>query len=370
MQIGVIVNPIAGMGGAVGLKGTDGPDAVAEAVRRGAAAQSGPRTHRALAILAKRCPNARIRIATGSLGEDWAGGLELDLDVVTAAPLTGTARDTRQAIDALGQVDLLVFAGGDGTARDVAGAVSKGAGMLGIPCGVKMHSGVFAVSPESAGHILADLVEGNGRADWTDEAEIMDIDEVALRAGRLAPRLYGLARVPVVANRMQAAKGGPRRDSASALAAAAHECARACEPGALYIVGPGSSAGAFAKALGHKPTLLGVDVFRDGECLVHDATALRIESFLDDRPVRIVLGVTGQQGFLLGRGNQQISAEVIRRAGRDGLRVLATEDKLSSLSTPALFVDTGDPGLDQELAGFIRVQTDKGRFMMMRVVAS
>ena len=370
MRIGVIVNPIAGMGGAVGLKGTDGPDAVAEAVRRGAAAQSGPRARRALAILAKRCSGARIRIAGGSLGADWAGGLELDLDVVPAEPLSGTARDTRQAIEALGAVDVVVFAGGDGTARDTAAALSHGAGMLGIPCGVKMHSGVFAVSPESAGHILADLVEGNGRVGWKADAEVMDIDEVALRAGHLAPRLYGVARVPVVASRMQAAKGGPRRDSASALAAAALECARACEPGALYVVGPGSSAGAFAKALGHAPTLLGVDVFRDGECLVQDATAARIEALMDDRPVRIVLGVTGQQGFLLGRGNQQISAGIIRRAGRDGLRILATEEKLASLSAPALFVDTGDPDLDQELAGFIRVQTDKGRFMMMRVVAS
>ncbi|MEQ8307981.1 MAG: NAD(+)/NADH kinase [Hoeflea sp.] len=370
MRIGVTVNPIAGMGGAVGLKGTDGPDAVAEAKRRGAVAQSGPRARRALAILAKRCPGARISIAAGSLGGDWAEGLELDVDVVTPELMTGTARDTRQAIDALGDVDILVFAGGDGTARDAAGAISSEAGMLGIPCGVKMHSGVFAVSPESAGHILADLVEGNGRVGWKEDAEVMDIDEVALRAGRLAPRLYGLARVPVVANRMQAAKGGPRRDSASALAAAAHECARACEPGALYIIGPGTSAGAFARALGQAPTLLGVDVFRDGQCLGKDATAAMIEALLDERPVRIVLGVTGQQGFLLGRGNQQISADVIRRAGRDGLRVLATEDKLSSLSAPVLFVDTGDPGLDQELAGFIRVQTDKGRFMMMRVVAS
>lgn len=370
MRIGVIVNPVAGLGGAVGLKGTDGPDAVAEAMRRGAVAQSGPRARRALSILAKRCPQARVRIAAGSLGEEWAGDLRLELDVVTVAPLTGTARDTRQAIAALGAVDIIVFAGGDGTARDAAKALPQGAAMLGIPCGVKMHSGVFAVSPESAGHILADLIEDNGRAGWKDDAEIMDIDEVALRAGRLAPRLYGFARVPVVRNRMQAAKGGPRRDSAASLAAAAHQCAETCEPGALYIVGPGSSAGAFARALNHVPTLLGVDIFRDGKCLLKDAAAAQIEAFLDDRPVRIVLGVTGQQGFLLGRGNQQISAAVIRRAGRAGLRVLATEEKLSSLTTPALFVDTGDPQLDQNLAGFIRVQIGRGKFMMMRVVAS
>lgn len=370
MRIGLIVNPVAGLGGAVGLKGTDGPDAVAEALRRGAIAQSGPRVRRALKILAGRCPGAEIRVAPGRLGADWAEGLDLTVEAVQAGEATGTARDTRQAIAAFGSVDLVLFAGGDGTARDVASCLPDGAAMLGIPSGVKMHSGVFAVSPENAGHILADIIEANERVSWTNDAEIMDIDEAALRAGHIAPRLYGHARVPVVRNRMQAAKGGPRRDSAAGLMAAAQECAAKSNPGAFYVVGPGSSAGTFARALNHQPTLLGVDVFRDGTCVLQDATAIQIETLIDDHPVHIVLGVTGQQGFLLGRGNQQISAAVVRRAGREGLTVLASEEKLASLSAPTLFVDTGDPGLDASLAGFLRVQTDRGRFMMMRVVAS
>lgn len=370
MRVGLIVNPVAGLGGAVGLKGTDGPNTVAEAIRLGAVAQSGPRVRRALSILAKRCPGTVLLAAPGPLGADWAAGLDLMIDVVQPGDRSGTARDTRQAIAAFGRVDLVVFAGGDGTARDVAACLPDGAAMLGIPAGVKMHSGVFATSPESAGQLLADLVAGEDRVRWRADAEVMDIDEAALRAGHLAPRLYGHARVPVSRNRMQASKAGPRRNSVAALAAAAGECAARCEPGALYVVGPGSSAGAFAKALGHQPTLLGVDVFRDRACLVKDATASQIEALLDDGPVRIVLGITGQQGFLLGRGNQQISPAIIKRSGRDGLRVLATEEKLASLATPALFVDTGEPQLDADLAGYVRVQTDRGRFMMMRVVAS
>ncbi|MCY0093794.1 ATP-NAD kinase family protein [Hoeflea ulvae] len=370
MRIGLIVNPVAGLGGAVGLKGTDGPDAVAEALRRGAVAQSGPRVRRALAVLARRCPGTTILAAPGQLGADWTADLDLTVDAVPSGDSTGTARDTRQAIAAFGAADLVLFAGGDGTARDVAACMPEGAAMLGIPSGVKMHSGVFAISPEHAGQVLADIIVANDRVGWTDDAEIMDIDEVALRAGHLAPRLFGHARVPVVRNRMQAAKGGPRRDCSAALASAAFECATRIEPGALCIVGPGTSACAFANALNQPSTLLGVDVFRDGKCLLQDATASQIEALIDGAPVRIVLGITGQQGFLLGRGNQQISAAVIRRAGREGLRVLATDEKLAALPAPCLFVDTGDPMLDAELAGFIRVQTDRGKFMMMRVVAS
>ncbi len=358
----MIINPVAGLGGAVGLKGTDGPGTVAEALRRGAVAQSGPRARRALDILAQRCPGAAVMAAGGA---DLAG---LDLAVQTLdLPVTGTARDTKAAVVAMGPLDLLVFAGGDGTARDVMASLPAGVAMLGIPCGVKMHSGVFAVSPEMAGHLLADLVCTPTRIAWREDAEVMDIDEAALRAGHIAPRLYGLARVPVARSLMQAAKGGPRRNAAAALAGAAQDIAAAMLPGVLYVIGPGSSAGAVSLALGVQPTLLGVDAFRDGQRVARDATGAELAALAGDGPVRLVLGVTGQQGFLLGRGNQQIGAGLIRRAGREGLLVLATEEKLAALATPRLWVDTGDASLDATLAGFIRVQTDRARFMLMRV---
>ena len=365
MRIGLVVNPVAGLGGATGLKGTDGPDTVAQALLRGAVPQAGPRAARALAVLARAHPGMAIAAGPGVLGADWAAGLAVA--AVDIGPLTGTARDTKAVLAAMGPVDLVVFAGGDGTARDVARCLPPGTGLLGIPCGVKMHSGVFAVSAECAGHLLVDLVGNPDRVRWTDDAEVMDINEVALRAGHIAPRLYAHARVPIARGLMQAAKGGPRRDSAAGLAAAAAEVAAAMPEGVLHVIGPGTSAGAVSRALGLAPSLLGVDAVLGKRRVAREATAAELSALAKDLPVRLILGVTGRQGFLLGRGNQQIGPDLIRRAGRAGLTVLATEDKLAALETPRLWVDTGDPELDADLAGFVRVQTGAARFTMMRI---
>lgn len=370
MKVGLVVNPVAGLGGAVGLKGTDGPDTVAEALRRGAEPRAGERTRRAIARLAERVPGAGMTVAPGALGADWVAGLDLRTRVLDLGPASGTGRDTREAVEAMRDHDLIVFAGGDGTARDVAERLAPGAAMLGIPCGVKMHSGVFALSPEAAGALLADILAEPDRIAWDPYAEVMDIDEAALRAGRLAPRLYGHARVPVGRNRMQAAKGGPRVDAGAALAEAAAEIVAGMEPGTLYVIGPGTSAGAVLRAAGREPTLLGIDAMRDGKVVAKDARASDLVRLAGDGPVRIVLGVTGRQGFLLGRGNQQIAPEIIDRAGREGLIVLATVPKLAALAQPRLWVDTGDPALDRRLSGFVRVRTGRGREMMMRIAAS
>lgn len=367
MRVGLIVNPVAGLGGAVGLRGTDGPGTVAEALRRGAVSQAGPRVRRAMRRLAERVPGAALTVAAGAMGADWTRGLDLDAHAVGNGASTGTARDTREALAAMAGVDLVVFAGGDGTARDVAAALPVGAAMLGIPCGVKMHSGVFAVSPEAAGALLADLMTDPGRIAWDDEAEVMDIDEAELRRGRLAPRLFGHARVPLARSRMQASKGGPRQDAAAALAGAAREIADAMDPRTLYVMGPGTSAGAVMRAVGHEPTILGIDALRGGRVVVRDVMAAELDRMVGDGDIRIVLGVTGQQGFLLGRGNQQIGPATIARAGREGLIVLTTEAKLAGLAQPRLWVDTGDPEIDAALTGFVRVRTGAGRETVMRI---
>lgn len=367
MRIGLVVNPVAGLGGAVGLKGTDGPDTVAEALRRGASPEAGHRAARALSRLASRRPGAALAVLPGAMGAQWAAGLDLTVDLRPAGAQTGTARDTRAAVAALADCDLIVFAGGDGTARDVAASLAPGQGMLGIPCGVKMHSGVFAVSPEAAGAAMADLLDAGRPVEWDDAAEVADIDEGELRAGRLAPRLYALSRAPRLSSRMQAAKGGGRPDSAAALVAAATQIAAGMQPDVLYVIGPGTSAGAVMRAAGHNPTLLGVDALLNGTVVARDARAADLMALARGRDLRIVLGVTGRQGFLIGRGNQQIAAPLIAQAGRDGLIVLASEDKLTALAHPSLWVDSGDPKLDAALAGFIRVQTGTGRQMMMRI---
>jgi len=373
MDIGFVVNPIAGLGGAVGLKGTDGPGTVAQALARGAQPQAGSRARRALAVLAARRPGSRLIVAPAALGADWAEGLALELVPLALEAASGTARDTRAAVAAMPPRALVAFAGGDGTARDVAAALPAGAALFGIPCGVKMHSGVFAVSPEAAGHLLADLLTDPARIGWTDSAEVADLDEAALRAGHIAPRLFSLARAPVAQTRIQAAKGSPRRDDTGALIAAAAEVAAEMTApdaaGVLHVIGPGTSTGAVMRALGLVCNVLGVHAVRDGRLVASDATAADLEALAAGGPVRLVLGVTGQQGFLLGRGNQQISPRLVARVGRDGLIVLASEGKLQALATPRLWVDTGDAALDTALSGYIRVRTGAGRSMLMRIAS-
>lgn len=367
MRIGVVVNPVAGLGGAVGLKGTDGTQAVADALARGARPQAGNRVRRCFERLAMLCPGAAVFVASGRLGADYLAGLDLKIEVIGRDFFTGTSDDTRSMVQAMPDIDLMVFAGGDGTARDVASALDGRAPMLGIPCGVKMHSGVFAISPESAGNLLGDFLTSPDRIGWADDVEIMDIDEEALRAGSIAPQLYGLVRSPRSRNRVQAAKGAPKRDDEGQLRAAARQVADAMEPGTLYIIGPGTSAALVSAQLGHSPALLGVDAVLDGVQILKDATAAELEDAARGRKVRLVLSVTGRQGFLLGRGNQQISQTLIAKAGREGLIVLAGENKLAELAAPMLAVDTGNPELDAKLHGFVRVHTGHARFMLLRV---
>lgn len=367
MKIGLVVNPVAGMGGAVGLKGTDGPGIVAEARSRGAIERAGPRTREALSLLAARAPGAELWVAPGALGTDWTAGLDLSVRRIDMPPLTGTARDTRNAVTAMGNIDLIVFTGGDGTARDVAGTAPD-ISILGIPAGVKMHSGVFAVTPRAAGALIADVLSTPDRIRWL-EAEVMDIDEVALRAGTISPRLYGMAKTPASGGFLQAAKGGPPPDAEGAVKGAAKGIAARMEPGVLYIIGPGRSAGAVMEAAGHTPTLLGVDALFDGKVVARDATARDLHALLDKRPVRIILGVTGHQGFMIGRGNQQIDTTVLRHAGPEGLIVIASPEKLAALAAPRLLVDTGDVDLDAAFCGFHRVATGPGRVTMMRIAS-
>ena len=216
---------------------------------------------------------------------------------------------------------------------------------------------------------MADLFSSPERVRWMDGAEVMDIDEDALRKGILAPRLYGHARIPVSRNLMQAAKGGPRRDATGALSGAAAEVVARMDDRTLYIIGPGTSAGSVVSAAGQTPTILGVDAMLNREVVARDADDATLQRLAEDRDVRIVLGVTGQQGFLLGRGNQQIGPALITKAGRDGLIILATEDKLTALAQPRLLVDTGDPDLDATLEGFVRVSSGANRQMMMRIAS-
>jgi predicted polyphosphate/ATP-dependent NAD kinase len=371
-RLGVIVNPIAGMGGRVGLKGTDGAEVLARARALGAEPLAGARCLRALRRLASEGP-CRVVAAPGAMGEDAAAEAGLRPEVLdggfgdNSGP-EDTARAARRMQEA--GVDLILFAGGDGTARDVLGAVGAGQPILGVPTGVKMHSAVFGTSPEAAGHVAGHFIRDGEGAIRLREAEVMDLDEAALREGRVAAQLYGTALVPHERGGVQARKGPAMPADEVALDALARQLARGWAQDRLLIFGCGTTTRRLKRALGFDGTLLGVDAVLGGRLIAADASEAQLLRLLS-RAVgaTVVVSATGGQGFLFGRGNQQISAAVLERVGRENIMVVTGAQKLIALDPPVLRVDSGDADVDAMLAGYIGVHTAPGQRMMMKVVA-
>lgn len=357
-SIGVIVNPVAGVGGPAGLKGSDGIEIQATAIARGSAARAGGRATDALALIGRLHPGARVLTAAGSMGEDASRGAGLTPEVVyrsTAAETIGL--DTTNAATALvsAGAGLILFAGGDGTARDVCDAPLADTAVLGIPAGVKMYSGCFAVSPVAAGAVAAHWMAGGEHP--VAEVEVLDVDEEQIRQGRVDPTLYGIVRVPVEPGRTQARKSPTGGSQLGAVRTAAAGAVERMRPGVTYLLGPGGTISEVAALLGVEGTPLGVDVARDGVLVLADASERELLDLLDGAVAKAIITVIGGQGFLLGRGNQQISAAVLETIGSDPLMVVATEEKLIDLDGRPLLVDTGDPDLDARLEGYTEVVT-------------
>jgi predicted polyphosphate/ATP-dependent NAD kinase len=370
-RIGLIVNPLAGLGGRVALKGSDGEGVVAEALRRGAIPLAETRARETLSVLAERRGDIVLLCAPGRMGADSAQSLGFETIVARALSDGPTsAIDTIQAardIMAAG-AELILLAGGDGTARDVLSAVGHSVPILGIPAGVKMQSAVFAVTPRAAGLLAGEWLSDPSRLRIA-EAEVLDLDEDAVRAGRIEPKLYGTARVLVERRFMQAPKSRPQPDDDVVLTALAEEIAAELEPGRLYLLGPGTSVRHLKRRLGFEGTLLGVDAVRDGKVAGLDVSEQTILQLAGDGPAAIVLGITGGQGFLLGRGNQQLSAEVLRLVGSENLLILAGPAKIVALGALPLLIDTGDAALDRALAGYRRVRSAPGQTAILKVAA-
>lgn len=368
-MLGLVVNPIAGMGGSVGLKGTDGDEIIQEAVRRGARPLANSKAAGALAFLSITQPGLQVFTASGAMGEDAARDAGFGPMVLHCpGPGGSTGADTIAAVSAMAErgVDLLLFVGGDGTARDVLTAVDGRVPILGVPAGVKMHSAVFATTPQNAGLLASLHLAGHASAVVRD-AEVMDLDEVAYRQDRLSARLFGYARSPFERRLSQNAKAGAGRGEDAALDAVARRLAADMRPGRLYILGPGTTTRRVSNALGVPSTLLGVDAVRDGSAVGLDLDESSLLRLIQPGETEIIVGVLGGQGSLFGRGNQQISAEVIHRVGRDQITVLASIEKLIALGGAPLHVDTGDHAIDALLSGHIRVETAPGRSTPYRV---
>jgi predicted polyphosphate/ATP-dependent NAD kinase len=369
-RLGLIINPYAGLGGSVALKGSDGSATAARALSLGAQPMAGIRVQQALQQLLPFRDQLLLVTGAGELGESVARSAGFAVEVVyraTQQPSSG--EDSRQLARQLvaAQVDVLVFAGGDGTARDVAAVVPEQQLVLGIPAGVKIHSGVYAISPTAAGKVIAELI--SGRLTSVLRADVMDIDEQAFRAGTVRARRYGEMLVPAELRYVQAVKMGGKESDELVLADIAAEVIESMQPDRLYVMGSGSTVAFIMAELGLPNTLLGIDVVLNGEVIATDATAPQLLQLLQQRqlPAQLIVTVIGGQGHILGRGNQQLSPAVIRTIGMDNIRVVATKNKLQQLQQRPLVVDTGDPALDDELAGVIRVTTGYRDEVLVRV---
>ena len=367
--LGLIVNPRSGLGGSTGLKGSDGAVIQQKALERGAVAHANERAAGALAQLVALREVIQVLTYPGEMGADIAQAAGFDVKIIgRIQPGSTTSRDTRRAAGEMSRlgVDLLLFAGGDGTARDIYDAVGTELAVLGIPAGVKIHSPVFATHPRAAGQLASILLDGGPIL--FKEAEVMDIDEDSLRQGRVSTRLYGYLKIPYDLHFVQSPKSSSLPGGQSAMDEIAAAVIRQMTPDTLYILGPGTSTRDIAARLNLEKTLVGVDVIWNGALLGRDVSEAQILKLLQDHPFAgIIITPIGGQGFLFGRGSQQISAKVITAVGVDNIIIVSTVQKIVSLAGRPLLVDTGDPDLDRQLSGYRRILTGFNQKMIYRV---
>lgn len=354
-KLGLIVNPLAGIGGRVGLKGSDGIATVKKAFAMGAEIISPSRAIETLQDLVPYKDEFDLITYPKEMGEDEAMQCGFS-PIVLGNIISGqtTAEDTRSAACKMVDfgVDLIIFVGGDGTARDIYNAIGDKIAVMGIPSGVKIHSSVYAVNPHRAADLVKMYMKGLAPV---REMEVMDIDEDRFRQGQVSARLYGYLRVPYERRLVQGAKA-----ASSGSGDNLHTIAEAVVDNMIddyfYILGPGTTVKAIGDELKIDKTLLGIDMVYRKQMIGKDLNEQQLLELIDGKKAKIVITVIGGQGYIFGRGNQQISPRVIRKVGKQNLIVVATKNKLLSLQGP-LLVDTGDSECDRYLSGYIRVIT-------------
>lgn len=345
------------MGGAVGLKGTDGKDVLKKAITLGATPLAPKRAEAFLIALEPYRLKIDLIVGAGRMGEDEARKCGFQFRCIGARREETTAEDTKTMATELRdrKTNLLVFCGGDGTARDILDTVNKRIPVLGVPTGVKMHSAVFASTPRAAARLATKFLFETLPL---REAEIMDVDEPAFREGLVSARLYGYTLTPyepLLIQRNKLASPTTELEFRNQAAIALYVIDKMVD-NVVYIIGPGTTTRTIGDLLDERKTLLGVDLYDSKKIIARDVNSRRILEAIQGRKAKIIVTPIGGQGYIFGRGNQQINPEVIRYVGREGIIVIATKQKLMSIDT--LRVDTGDESLDEELRGYLRVVTN------------
>lgn len=375
-RVGLIINPIAGMGGAAGLKGTDGVHVLQEAIARGAKPKSEDRTREALEVLEPLRNEIRIVTCPDHMGENVVRSLGFSVEVIGNTSNKTTSEDTRKGANLISTigVDVLLFAGGDGTAADIYESIGDSLVTIGIPTGVKIHSAVFSTSPRGAGELALLYLEGRVRK--TIKAEVMDVDENEFRKGKLSTRLLGYLRVPWMRPLLQ---GGKISSSVSSeeyyQEAIAEEVADNLEGGRCYVVGPGTTTKAIMRKFNLDYSLLGVDIIdvkgrdeRKATLIGRDLSESEILGSIEGRDASLIVSPIGGQGFLFGRGNQQISDVVIDKIGRRNITIVSTPNKIEQLKGNPFLIDTGSKRVDKLLSGYYRVITGYKEYITYRAI--
>ena len=384
-RLGLIVNPIAGIGGRVGLKGSDSLDIQQRARMLGAVPLAGERAASALELLLPLSDNIELLVPPEEMGEMVARSCGFNPQVIQTSGLTNkslapfpigrgeggnktTPEDTCYAARTMQEagVDLILFSGGDGTARDIYNAIGNNFPVLGIPAGVKIQSAVFATTPRSAGELAAEFLQGKGVR--LQEAEVVDLDEDAYRLGQIVTRLYGYLKIPFRREVIQNQKVPSPAGSAVQMQGIATDVIEQMKPDLAYILGPGTTTRTVAEQIGLPKTLVGVDIITHNELLAADVGERQILEMLERCPLGLIITPTGGQGFLFGRGNQQISPDVIRRVRDENILVICLASKIATLQGRPLLVDSGDYELDHLLTGYIKVITGYHEKIIYRLI--
>lgn len=367
-KFGLVINPFAGIGGRVGLKGSDGEQIRQQAFELGAKQLAGIKTKNCLNQFSEFFEKIEFYTVAGDMGQSICEELNLNYKVIYQANQPSSARDTLEAVKLLQQqgLDLLLFAGGDGTARNIFEVHDDKLAVLGIPAGVKIHSGVYAVSAEAAGLLILDLIQGNLLSLVT--ADVVDIDEQAFREGRVKARKYGYLPIPSSLVYMQAVKNGNQEIESLVVDDIAAEVIESMQDDTYYVIGSGTTCAAIMQQLGLENTLLGSDIIYQQSLFKSDAVEKDLISLIEQKvKIQLIITIIGGQGHILGRGNHQISPQVVRAVGWDNIQVIATKSKIEGLSGRPLLVDTGDIELDHELYGLKKVVTGYRDFVIYPV---
>lgn len=367
-KLGLIVNPIAGMGGRVGLKGTDGPEMLRKAIELGAKPWAEDRAVEALKALLPIKNSLIIYTYPHKMGENAAKRAGFNPKVMGSIGEETTADDTVRAAGDMRDagVDILLFVGGDGTARDVCRSVGTSLVTLGIPAGVKVYSSVFSTSPKTGGELALKFLRGE--INDIIEAEVLDIDEDSFREGRLSVKLYGYLKIPYDSSYIPGGKVPSSHSESYDREAIAAELLDIIENDVIYLIGPGSTTKEVMKLLNLDFSPLGVDAILDGKLIGKDLNERQIIYLISGRKAKVVVTPIGGQGYVFGRGNQQISPDVLRRIGKENVIIVATRGKLESLRGRPLLIDTGDESLDIELSGYYKVITGYREYTVYKAV--